>query len=643
MTLRQDIQALRGIAVLMVVIYHARLGLLPAGYLGVDIFFVISGFLITSMIRTQIDQNRFKFTDFYFRRAKRLLPAAYTTFTITTLIATVVLTSIEYRQFAQQLLGAVTFTANFILMRQGSYFGGDADLKPLLHTWSLSIEEQYYLLMPAILFFTPRRMWLSVVSTALVLSAIACIVIGLWKPQIAFYFFPTRAWELAVGSIGALIIHRNWTARPVEWLFWPAVATLIVLPIYPIGGLHPGADAALVCLATLVIILRHHPLSDRPVVRPLAFVGDFSYSLYLIHWPLFAFAMNVWVQTPPTWLKLVLIGTALVLAWLQYRFVEYPIHKAPVRFSWPRVAAALAISTSVIAVPYVAIGVGAAPLRYIEERRGNTGLGDACVSDASYKPKPGCMTGSRPTLLVWGDSYAMHMIPGIVATRLRGQEIVQATKYVCGPLTGVAPVGQFTGSTQNAAWAKGCLAYNNDVLAYLRDTPSIRTVAVASVFKQYLTPAEFHVMRGDPAEEREQASSEAAAIAGFGNTVRAIRALGRRVVVIAPPPALDWDAGLCAERLLRGLPTLGRYADCVVPDGEYHAYRAPVLHFLHRVRTQLDVDVIMLDDALRAGTGYPAVADGRIVYIANGHLSYWGSEYVARRMQLARQIDRRAR
>jgi len=641
--LRQDIQGLRGIAVLMVVIYHARLGLLPAGYLGVDIFFVISGFLITSMISTQIDQKRFKFTEFYFRRAKRLLPAAYTTFTITALVSAVLLTSVEFRQFAQQLLGAVTFTANFVLMQQGSYFGGDADLKPLLHTWSLSIEEQYYLLMPAILFFTPRRMWLGVVAAALVLSAIACIVIGLWRPQIAFYFFPTRAWELAIGSIGALILHRAWVLHPVKWLFWPAIATLIVLPIHPIGGLHPGADAALACLATLVVILRHHPLTDRRVVRPIAFVGDFSYSLYLIHWPLFAFAMNVWVQTPPTWLKLLLIGASLVLAWLQYRFVEYPIHKAPIRFGWPRVCAALAISASVVAVPYVAIAMGAAPVRYAEDRRGNTGLGAGCVSDASYTARSGCSTGSPPTLLVWGDSYAMHLIPGIVATRLPGQAVVQATKYVCGPLIGVAPVGHFTGSTQNPAWAKGCLAYNNDVLAFVRDTPSIRTVAVASVFKQYLTPAEFHLMRGDPTTEREQAGSEAAAIAGLGNTIRAIRAMGRRVVVIAPPPALDWDAGLCAERLLRGLPTFGHYADCAVPDREYHAYRAPVLHFLQRVRTQLDVDVIMLDDALRVGAGYPAIADGRIVYIANGHLSYWGSEYVARRMQLARQIDVRSR
>lgn len=641
--LRQDIQALRGLAVLLVVIYHAQLGIFRGGYLGVDIFFVISGFLITSMINTQVAQSRFSFKEFYFRRAKRLLPAAYTTFTVTAIAACFLLTSLEFRQFAQQLLGAVTFTANFVLMQQGSYFGGDAELKPLLHTWSLSIEEQYYLIMPAILFFTPRRWWLAVIAAALVGSGIACIVIGLWKPQIAFYFFPTRAWELAIGSLGALIAQRAWVERPARLLFWPAIAALIILPIFPIGGLHPGIDAALACLATLVVILRRHPLSDRRAVRPIAFVGDFSYSLYLVHWPLFAFAINMWVQSPPLWLKLALIGASLVLGWLQYRFVEYPIHKAPIGFSWRRVAAGLGISASVIAVPYAAIAMGVAPARYVQERRGNTGLGDACVSDTSYAAKPACMTAAPPTLLVWGDSYAMHLIPGIVATRLPAQQVVQATKYVCGPLTGVAPVGHFVGSTQNSAWAKGCLNYNNDVLAYLRANPSIRTVAVASVFKQYLTPELFHVTVGTPAANREQPSSEDIAIAGLGNTVRAIRAMGRRVVVIAPPPALDWDAGLCAERRLRGLPTYGKYADCSVPDDEYKALRAPVLRFMQRAERDLGVDVLMLDDALRVGNGYAASAEGRIVYIANGHLSYWGSEYVARRMQLGRLIEQRAR
>ena len=145
--MRSDIQALRGLAVLLVLATHARLGL-PAGYLGVDIFFVISGYLITGMVNRSVEdqylgRGRFSFRAFYFRRAKRLLPAAYVTFALTALAAPFLLSSSERHEFVLQVVGAVTFTANFVLFQQTNYFAGAADFKPLLHIWSLSIEEQY--------------------------------------------------------------------------------------------------------------------------------------------------------------------------------------------------------------------------------------------------------------------------------------------------------------------------------------------------------------------------------------------------------------------------------------------------------------------------------------------------------------------
>ena len=139
--MRSDIQALRGLAVLLVLATHARLGL-PAGYLGVDIFFVISGYLITGMVDRAVDEGRFSFRTFYFRRAKRLLPAAYATFTLTALTAPFVLSSSERHEFVLQVIGAVTFTANFVLFGQTDYFSGAADFKPLLHIWSLSIDRK---------------------------------------------------------------------------------------------------------------------------------------------------------------------------------------------------------------------------------------------------------------------------------------------------------------------------------------------------------------------------------------------------------------------------------------------------------------------------------------------------------------------
>jgi peptidoglycan/LPS O-acetylase OafA/YrhL len=155
---RTDIQALRGLAVLFVVLHHAKLGFLGAGYLGVDIFFVISGFLITGIVKRGIERDDFSFREFYFRRAKRLLPAAYTTFFIGALLSAIFLDFSELNDFSTQLIGALTFTSNIVLWQQVGYFENASELKPLLHIWSLSLEEQYYLFVPAAMVFTLVRL-----------------------------------------------------------------------------------------------------------------------------------------------------------------------------------------------------------------------------------------------------------------------------------------------------------------------------------------------------------------------------------------------------------------------------------------------------------------------------------------------------
>ncbi|MFM5908634.1 MAG: acyltransferase family protein, partial [Novosphingobium sp.] len=449
-------------------------------------------------------------------------------------------------------------------------------------------------------------------------------------------------WELGIGSIGAFLFGRDGPTRVATTLFWPALAALIVLPLFPLGGMHPGWDALLACAATLVVILRNHPLFNAPALRPMTWVGDISYSLYLVHWPIFALATNVWVGEVPLGVKVGLIVLSFAAAAAQYRWVENPIRHARVAFTWPRVGLAAACSALVIALPYALIFAGAAPQTWVDERRGNTGLGAQCVSSTRFAPRADCTTGSPPTELVWGDSYAMHLVPGIVATR-GNQQVAQATKYVCGPLLDTAPVFDTTGAQQNRWWAEGCLSYNRDVIEYIARTPSIQTVVLSSVFKQYMTEGETHLLVRTPQGDREVAGGVEPALAGIGKTITEIRKLGRKVVVIAPPPAMDWDAGMCTERRLRGMPTYGDHADCAIPDAAYQAKRANVLRFLSEVPKRHGAQVIMFDPWLKQGDSYPVYPTGKIWYIANGHLSYTGSIDLAQKMKLGELIAQQAK
>ena len=281
--LRADIQALRGYAVLIVLFYHAKIGFLQAGYLGVDIFFVISGFLITRLVKNSLERGDFSFSEFYFRRAKRLLPAAYVTFFVTALLTPFFLSSSEMIDFRMQMLGAVTFIGNIVLWQQSGYFGGAAGLKPLLHVWSLAIEEQYYFILPAFLFFLPRRYWKPATAFVLVCSFALCLFLVQKKAAATFYLLPTGGGN-SICSVGALFTINGRWEKVLKLMFSPALAALLLLPTIKIAGYHPGPDAFLICLATLIVILRYHPLLLRGwIMGALGRIGDISYSLYLVH------------------------------------------------------------------------------------------------------------------------------------------------------------------------------------------------------------------------------------------------------------------------------------------------------------------------------------------------------------------------
>jgi peptidoglycan/LPS O-acetylase OafA/YrhL len=634
---RNDIQALRGLAVVLVVLYHAQIGGLESGFLGVDIFFVISGYLITQIVRDGIESGTFTFAKFYFRRAKRLLPSAYVTIFVTVLASQYFLTKTEYQQFISQVVGSVTYSANITLWRLTDYFGTRAIFKPLLHMWSLSIEEQYYLLLPAALVFTPRRFWTVGAVLVTVVSLGLCLAVVSWRPSMAFYLLPFRAWELAIGSLGALAFARWTPGRQFTWLLWPALLTLLIVPISPTLGDHPGASAVMVCMATLIVVLcRSDWLNRNPAVRGLGKIGDISYSLYLVHWPLFAYAHNVYLSTDvPLDVRVALLALSFALGYALYRFVEAPIRRANFQPDRRTIGVALAASLALVAMPLLLLAIPSSGVDYAAARRDNSGFGQQCEFRDNFTSKPECRSADSPRILVWGDSNAMHLVPGILATTNAG--VLQATRSVCGPFIGLAPLDE----RHQRPWAEECLSFNESVLKYLTETPSIEVVVLSSSFGQFF-PMPGSVLQKVDGTLTERPASVSLAIDAMRQTVAKIHAAGKRAVVIAPPPKGKFDIGLCLERRYTGKLTLGPYESCTIAVSDYREFRREVLEFVQRLGREVNVDVIAFDDFLCSAQTCMTAVNDTFIYRDDAHLTHEGSRLIAQHYNLGQHLMTKA-
>ncbi|AFK54255.1 acyltransferase family protein [Tistrella mobilis] len=329
---RPDIDGLRAIAVLAVVLSHLPGPVLPGGYLGVDIFFVISGYLITGMIRQQMAEGRFSLRVFYGRRARRILPALVVMLLLLAILALAAFRPADRAGFGREALASLGFVYNFYLLQAGAGHGAGL----LLHTWSLAIEEQFYLVFPLfclLAFRTSRRVAVSALALAAGLSFAACVIgMETGRYLTAFLLLPTRGWELALGGLVALAgggrQHRHLgtaglclmilalaTGGMVAGKPWPAVLTVCLGAAMIIrAGEHQGGMAT-AWLAT----------------RPMVFIGLISYSLYLWHWPLLAAARTVLERRPTLSEGIACVVLAGVLAALSWRFVEQPTRRGVLR------------------------------------------------------------------------------------------------------------------------------------------------------------------------------------------------------------------------------------------------------------------------------------------------------------------------
>lgn len=624
---RQDIQALRGIAILAVVLYHATGDFWAGGYLGVDLFFVVSGYLITRLIAADIDRGTFTLQSFYVRRVKRLLPAAYVTFCVTAILSALLLTPWEYSAFTKQLLGAVTFSANIILFRQIDYFAGEADIKPLLHTWSLAIEEQFYFILPLVLLWTKKRLRFLVLLSLCGCSLALCFVLASTHPSAAFYFAPTRGWELLVGALCALTPLPPLPNQTSRLLGIFALIVLLFILIAPPDHIHPRWNAVVCTMSTAVLVLYKQPfLTSGHVALLLSALGDCSYSLYLIHWPLLAFSYNIFAGAPTPIATATVLVAAGILAYVQFRFVEEPFRRSSVK-SYRVVFSCAALGAAICFLPHWLLANNRpSPNDAAYQRRANVGLSKECDYHGPFVIKQSCVTGPAPTVAVWGDSIAMGLVEGIRATLPpSNSQLLQATRTECGPAIGLVPVPN---GRHDPARAAACVAFNESVLRFLTTSPSIEAVVLSASFSRYAQPRDSFYMNGSIEPQTQDL-----ALKSFSDTINQLKTAGKRVFLVAQPPSIDINVGLCLERQMSHLFTRAP-EDCNIPRRAYEQMHEPSIRLVRTIGLRTNVITVWPSEVLCHQDICETQNNGRLLYVDRGHLSYAGSDLFGRRARL---------
>ncbi len=517
---RADINGLRALAVLGVVFFHADRAWLPGGFAGVDIFFVISGFLISRIILAQCAAGRFSLAMFYARRAKRILPALLVVVSFVWIVGWFMAAPTQFREIGGGLLGNSYFTVNFWLMRLagvGGYFGADATTNPLLHLWSLSIEEQFYLVWSVLLlalFKLERRLVPIVIAGLFVASFAASVALTPIDPIAAFYLPWTRGWELA---LGALLAYREvfWLRRfpyPSRLLANLGAALGIALMLGAFVFLNetqpfPGWVAAIPTVGSALVIASPDSLPGEIALgnRVAGFFGAISYPLYLWHWPLFALA-RIWPGViPTTRVLLALACAAVVLAALTYRLIEQPV-AIPFRrrpFATALVLVGLLALTGIIGrvtydskgfptrfpplvdriFDFDANGADSQPLLgcFYQRDEGRYSLDEERRRAAAFFEAKHCASipdPRKPTILIVGDSHAAHLFTGLQEVYGARANLLTLSSVFCAPLV------ENVAMDQGVAGTPRCRAINDYVFDAIRKIkPDV--LIVGGYFAQY--------------------------------------------------------------------------------------------------------------------------------------------------------------
>ncbi|MGW0828519.1 acyltransferase family protein [Streptomyces sp. NPDC002845] len=588
---RGDVEGLRAVAVAAVLLYHADVTLLSGGYIGVDVFFVVSGFLITGLLVRELERSgTISLSGFYARRARRLLPVTVVVLASVLLLSWLVMSPVERRSVSSDVVAAALYVINWRLAGEAvDYSALEAQASPVQHFWSLAVEEQFYLVWPllllAIAWWCRRRGGLSLrprLAVALGAIAVASFTYSVFLTQreagAAYFSTATRGWELAAGGLLALVpAHRLRRPGRVPGMvaFGGLAAIVAAAVLFNDGTRFPGPGALLPVLGTVAVIAAGSASADTAtarllMLRPVRYVGRISYSWYLWHWPAIVLA-TAWLSELPPSLSLLVVALSWVPAALTHRLVEERFRRSP-RFEPVRPALGLGAACTTVSVlvgsvswstvptvqlasPAEAKGAkalrestapqeSASALRPVPEKatedRGQV-HDDGCLVDQPGTRSPECVYGDRSsdtTVVLFGDSHAMQYTPALdIIAKERGWRLVVLTKSACTP----AQVPTY--NSQLKREYTECDTWRDHTLRRIdREDPSMIVTGNLATTK---------VVR-DGEALRSTAGAEALTD-GYADTLRTLRSTGAQVVTLADNPHPPDDIPACVSKELDNL------------------------------------------------------------------------------------------
>ena len=652
MKYRPEIDGLRSIAVLPVVLFHFSVPGFAGGFVGVDIFFVISGFLIGSILWAECHgTGRISLVNFYVRRFRRLAPAYFVMCLATGVAGYAILLPFEFYEFGKSLIAATVYLSNVFFYMGAGYFDSAAEEKFLLHTWSLAVEEQFYVFLPLFLLLLGghRRRTLALSWILAAVSLLACVAVTYRDHNATFYLFPFRAWELFAGVL--LAMHTAGRDRPLAlggWVSWTGMALLAgSIVLIPAGTDFPGALAIAPVLGTVLVLAngREDNAVNRLLsARPMVFIGLISYSLYIWHWPVATLSLYYRGEYSGVPELLFWLGLTFGISWLSWKYVETPFRRGPGTAPW-RVFGAVAAGSGALIAFGAAVYLGKGlPQRFGAETRAHI---EASQDFFQAQDSSRCRVraegpfagleiceigpeGKAPDFAVWGDSHLWAFHAGLdLAAREADRAGWMIWRAGCPPLFGISKVENTATVEEN----ESCAAANAQIREAIGTLEGIRDVLLVGRWSYYAEGGGIGLDAHNRIELAHRgAGGETAGTEAYGRavaeTVAGLAEQGLDVFVLRQVPEIaEYDSRVVSRMLahgrLQGDSALAGLTGVPVAEAQRRsaASEAPFMQLADGgAITWLDTWPVLC-----GGTACSVMREGRALYFDNNHITNEGA------------------